>query len=201
MGLGEKPGDLKNGSERPVLNRDEFIAPLRALSPADLLRLKDKAKYRAQGSGMEGDDLFQEAILRTVEGDRRCPSDVPVQTYLDYAMRSIADGERKKYVRERPARASQSDEEETERESHDDPPDPGSSPSDTAFARIELREVLNDLEQMFANDPQAQAVIMGDLEGWTAAEVKDLGNMDDNQYAAARKRVRRGIAQNFGNRG
>ncbi len=34
---------------------------------------------------------------------------------------------------------------------------------------------------------------MGDMEGWSADEIKDLGGMDDQQYAAARKRVRRGL--------
>src|SRR6266851_4885921 len=111
MGVDEKPRELNNRSERSVLTRDEFIAALRALSPAGLLRLEKKARFRALGSGMEANDLLQEAILRTLEEDgRKCPSDVPIPIYLDNAMRSIADGERKKYVRERPAGAGQSDE-------------------------------------------------------------------------------------------
>ena len=169
----EKRQELKNRSGRPVLNQDEFLAALRALSPADLTRLKEKAKIRALGSGMEGDDLFQEAIGRTLEDDRRkCPSDVPVHIYLDNAMRSIADGERKKYVRERPAGPGQYDEEGVE-EPLVDAPDPSPLPSDTALARIELGEVVDGLEQLFADDPEAQAVIMGDFEGWSADEVKD----------------------------
>ena len=131
---------------------------------------------------------------------RKCPSDVPVHIYLDNAMRSIADGERKKYVRERPAGPGQYDEEGVE-EVLVDLPDPAPLPSDTALARIELGEVVDGLEQMFADDPEARAVIMGYIEEWSANEVKDLGKMGDKQYAAARKRVRRGLAQNFGNRG
>lgn len=201
MGVGDKPRELNNRSERSVLSRDEFIAALRALLPAGLVRLKEKARFRALGSGMEGNDLLQEAILRTLEEDgRKCPSDVPVPIYLDNAMRSIADGERKKYVRERPAGAVHSDE-GPEEELLVDPPDAAPSPADTAIARIELGEVLDALEQMFADDPEAQAVIMGDSEGWSADETKDLGNMDDKQYAAARKRVRRGLTKKFGNRG
>jgi len=150
---------------------------------------------------MEGNDLLQEAILRTLEENgRKCPSDVPVPIYLDNAMRSIADGERKKYVRERPAGTVQSDE-RPEEELLVDPQDPAPSPADTALARIELGEVKDALEQLFADDPKAQAVIMGDSEGWSADEIKDLGNMDDKQYASARKRVRRGLTKKFGNRG
>ena len=199
--MDEKPRELNNRSGRSVLTRDEFITALRAVSTIGLVRLKEKAKFRALGSGMEGDDLFQEAILRTLDEDgRKCPSDVPVHIYLDNAMRSIADGERKKYVRERPAGVGQSDEEPDE-ELLVDPPDQAPSPADTALARIELDEVLGALEQMFASDPEAEAVILGDLEGWSANEVKDLGKMDDKQYAAARKRVRRGLARKFDNRG
>lgn len=192
---------LNNRSDRPVLTRDEFIAALRALPPADLARLEEKAKFRALGSGLDGDDLLQEAIMRTLEENgRKCPSDVSVPIYLDNAMRSIADGERKKYVRERPAGVAQSDDGQNQ-DPPVDPPDPAPSPSDTVVARIELGEVLDELQQMFEDDPEAQAVIMGDLEGWSAEEVKDLGNMDDKHYAAARKRVRRALARKFGNRG
>jgi DNA-directed RNA polymerase specialized sigma24 family protein len=160
------------------------------------LLLRKKAKYRALGSGMESEDLFQEAILRTLEEDgRKCPLDVPVPIYLDNAMRSIADGERAKYVRERPAGIGQP---------QDGPIaaalDPAPLPSDAALARIDLAGVLDSVQQIFEKDSQAQAVIIGDMEGWSADEVKDLEGMDDNQYAAARKRVRRGLARKFGKR-
>jgi DNA-directed RNA polymerase specialized sigma24 family protein len=202
MGVGEKPQEPENRRERSFLKPDEFVAAMRALSEIELTRLQEKAKYRALGSGMEGDDLFQEAIRRTLEEDEwRCPSDVPVPIYLDNAMRSIADGERRKYVRERPAGAGQSDEDKSESNLTSALSDPAPSPSDTALARIELREVLEALEQMFADDPEAQAVIMGDGEGWSADEIKDLSNMDDKHYAAARKRVRRGLTKKFGIRG
>jgi hypothetical protein len=78
--------------------------------------------------------------------------------------------------------------------------DPAPSPSDAALARIDLTEVLEFVQQIFEKDPLAQAVIIGDMEGWSADEVKDLGGMDSNQYLAARKRVRRGLAQKFGKR-
>jgi hypothetical protein len=66
---------------------------------------------------------------------------------------------------------------------------------------LELAEVVDSIEEIFKEDPQAQAVIMGDMEGWSVDGVKDLGGMNDQQYAAARKRVRRGLARKFGERG
>jgi DNA-directed RNA polymerase specialized sigma24 family protein len=193
--VGEKPRESTSVT-RAFLDGPEFIAALRALKPSDLLLLHKKAEYRALGSGMEGDDLFHEAILRTLEEDgRKCPSDVSVPVYLDNAMRSIADGERAKYVRELPAGIGQP---------QDGPIaaalDPAPLPSDAALARIDLAEVLDSVQQIFEKDPQAQAVIMGDIEGWSADEVKDLEGMDGNQYAAARKRVRRGLVRKFAKR-
>ena len=193
--MGEKPRESTAVTQRAFLDGPGFIAALRAMEPSDLLLLRKKAKFRALGSGMEGEDIFQEAILRTLEEDRNCPADVPVCVYLDNAMRSIADGERAKYVRERPAGIGQL---------QDGPIaaalDPGPSTSDAALARIDLAEVLDSMQQIFEDDPQAQAVIIGDMEGWSADDVKDLEGMDGNQYAAARKRVRRGLARKFGKR-
>ncbi len=183
-------------SKKAHLDAPEFIAALWALGPTDRLRLQKKAKYRALGSGMEGDDLLQEVILRTLEEDgRKCPTNVPLPLYLDNAMRSIADGERAKYKRELPDGVGQA---------HDGPLatalDPASSPADASLARIVLSELLESLQQIFEGDPQALAVIIGDLEEWSADDIKDMEGMDDKQYTAARKRVRRAIERNFGKR-
>lgn len=146
----ENPRELTSGARRASLDAAEFAAAIRALQPSELLRLHEKANHRARGSGMEGDDLFQEAIVRTLKEDgRKCPSDVPVPVYLDNAMRSIADGERAKYVRESPAGIGQS---------QDGPIstalDPTPLPSNAALARIELAEVLDSVEQIFKKDPR-----------------------------------------------
>lgn len=195
-GVGEKPQELTRVTQKDFLDAAAFVAALRALKPAELLGLHKKATYRALGSGMEGDDLFQEAILRTLEEDgRKCPSDVPIPVYLDNAMRSIADGERAKYLRELPAGVGQP---------QDGPIaaalDPAPLPSGAALARMELAEVLDSLQQSFKTDSQALAVIIGDLEGWSADEIKDMEGMDGKQYAAGRKRVRRAIERKFGKR-
>lgn len=181
----EDPQALRSVGQRSFLDPSEFIAALEALTDSELLRLHKKADYRAQGSGMEGDDLFQEAILRTLEEDgRKCPSDVPVAVYLDNAMRSIADGEREKYMRERPSGAARSE--------YDEGPiaaaaDPATLRSNRAFDRVQLTETVDYVQEIFKEDLQAQAVVMGDMEGWSADEIKDLVGIGDQQYAAARK--------------
>jgi hypothetical protein len=115
--------------------------------------------------------------------------------YLTNAMRSIANGEREKYVREFPAGVGQA---------QDGPLatalDGAPLPSDAALDRIVLAEVLESLQQSFQCDPQALAVIIGYIEEWSADEIKEMESMDNKQYAAARKRVRRAIELRLGTR-
>jgi hypothetical protein len=182
--------------QRATLNNADFIAALREMlsNPAQSRRLKLKADIFAEGTGMEGDDLLQEAVRRTLEEDRRnCPTDVPVSVYLGNAMRSIANGERAKYVRETPSGAGP-DENDVASNFADDTP----SPENAALNRIDLEQTVNRLQEMFADDPQALAVVIGAMEEWAPEEIKEMETMDDKQYATARRRVRRAIAREFG---
>ena len=178
------------------LDNAAFVAALVALEPADLIRLRKKSTYRAVGTGMQGDDLLNEAILRTLEEHgRNCPANVPVAVYLDNAMRSIANGEREKYARRMPVG-----------DGHDEKsavgklPDGNPSPADTALDRIELERVVDRIQEIFADDPQAQAIVIGDMEGWSSEEIKEMEPMDNRQYASARRRVRRALDREFGER-
>lgn len=185
---------MEDAPQRTHLDNAAFIAELRALAPADLLRLRKKSAYRALGTGMQGGDLLNEAIRRTLEEHgRSCPADVPVTVYLDRAMRSIADGERAKFTREFPAGSGHD-----ESEPVGALPDAGPSPAQTALDRIELQRVVDRIQHIFAADPQALAVVIGDMEGWSAAEIKEMEAMGDTQYATARRRVRRAIEREFG---
>ncbi len=183
--------------QRAYLDTAAFIAALRALEPADLLRLRKKSTHRAPGTGMEGDDLLNEAVRRTLEEDgRNCPVNVRVAVYLDNAMRSIANGEREKYAREMPAGDGHDEDGPIGNLAYDGP-----SPADAALDRIELQRVVDRVQDIFADDPQAQAVVIGDMEEWSADEIKEMEPMDDKQYAAARRRVRRAIEREFGGKG
>ncbi|MEQ8353983.1 MAG: hypothetical protein RH942_00485 [Kiloniellaceae bacterium] len=176
------------------MTNDAFIAAINSLSDAGFVRLRKKAMHRAMGTGLEADDLLNEAIRRTLdEGGRSCPSDVPIDVYLDNAMRSIANGERAKYLRSLPSG-----------DGHDEGSVIGSvsdcrpSPAEVALAKIDLEEIVRRIESIFAEDPQAQAIVIGNMEGWTPAEIKEVEPMDDIQFATARRRVRRTLEREFG---
>ena len=64
-------------------------------STADILRLRSAAKFLVAGLGHSGrgeswEDLLQEAILRSLAGERKWPSQLAFRTFLMGAMRSIA---------------------------------------------------------------------------------------------------------------
>jgi len=182
-------------AERAYLDTTAFIAALGTLTDADRIRLRYRAASLAPGTGMQGDDLFQEAVRRALEREdgRRCPCDVPVPAFLSNVMRSIASAEREKY-----ARQVSLDPNDNDCPAGDPHP---SHVLDSANARIDLQRIVARLEELFADDPQAQAVLIGTMENWTPVEIRDLEPMDDLQYAAARRRFRRAILNEFGKDG
>lgn len=187
---------MANVMRNAHLDNESFIAELKALKCSDLIRLRKKSAYRALGTGMEGNDLLNEAICRTLEKDgRNCPANVPIGVYLDNAMRSIADSEREKYIRQVPV--GDWDEENSEvNKSMDN----NLSSDDAVLDSIELEQIVDRIQDIFADDPQAQAIVIGVMEGWSPKEIKEMEPMDDKQYASARRRVRRALDREFGRR-
>lgn len=180
-----------------TLDNAAFIAALDALAPTELLRLRKKSAYRAAGTGMEGDDLLNEAICRTLEEDgRNCPANVPIAVYLDNAMRSIADGEREKYIRQVPVEDWDEKYSEVNKSMNKN-----LSSDDAVLDSIELEQIVDRIQDIFADDPQAQAIVIGDIEGWSPEEIKEMEPMDDKQYASARRRVRRTLEREFSGKG
>jgi DNA-directed RNA polymerase specialized sigma24 family protein len=69
------------------LSKDEFREALLRLSETELAQLKEVADVLAVGlRSYDGDDLLQDACLRTLQGERRCPRGRQVSKYLYYTM-------------------------------------------------------------------------------------------------------------------
>ena len=181
--------------QRDLLTAAELRSALEALRPIDLVRLQKKANALAPGTGMEPDDLLQEALGRALEenGGRKCPCDVSPVTFLSNVMRSIASHAREEWAREMPIGATEDDE-------YDpivDAPDPAPSPEEAAIGRLDHGKTVARIEAMFEGDPKALAIIIGNMEGWSPDETREMEPMSDKEYAAARKRVRRALLREF----
>lgn len=178
--------------------RDTFTVPelqesLEALSVADRIRLEKKARFYCGSTGMEWEDLLNEAICRSLEdGGRSCPRDVALTVFLGNVMRSIADEERKQWSRE-----------ELEGASNEkgcliaNTADPNPSPEHRIADRINFDQIMNKIEAMFADNPQALAIVMGDAVGWSPSEICELEPMNSKEFATARRRVRRALQREF----
>ena len=76
----------------------EAIKPLlEGISKADWVRLNRVAAYRCSIVPGEPDELLQEAVLRVLSGQRRCPKDIPISVFLKHTMRSIASSSAKSF--------------------------------------------------------------------------------------------------------
>ena len=68
----------------------EVESALKCLGRAEVLRLTKVAARLSDGTSQTGDDLFQEAVLKALDGERQCPRDVDISVFLANAMRSLA---------------------------------------------------------------------------------------------------------------
>jgi len=165
-----------------VAGPDALASALRALSEADLLRLKTIAQLRVRElPGVQWTDLLHEAVLRALEGTRRWPRHVPLVVFLAGVMRSLAD-EHWRQHRVRAAlfvvAAPEAATVDPERE-------------------LIARESLLAVDRLFRDDAEALQLILGLANGWSAEEIQRAYAMDATRYATIRKRIRRRLLGAF----
>ena len=186
---------MKAIPQREMRSIAELRLAIETMSKLDRIRLWRKAGALAPGTGMEPDDLLQEAVARCLEGNggRTCPRDVSPRVFLGNVVRSISSHSRERWEREMPIGANEDDE--------DDPfvaiPDPGPSPDEVVIGRLDYGKTITRIETMFDEDPQAQAILIGIMEDWSPNEICAMEPMSEKTYAAARKRLRRKLLREF----
>jgi RNA polymerase sigma-70 factor (ECF subfamily) len=158
-----------------ALSQAELIAIIQALGDADKIALKKIARLYARRTTFDHDDLLQEAICRVLSGKRVWARGTPVRSFLVGVMRSIAW--------------------EWKSEPHEavvDAPDPrcGESP---VMASIDSAKIA----AMFADDPVAQKIVLGMMEGARGEELQWSSGLGKVEYESKRKKIRRRI-ENLG---
>ncbi len=53
------------------------------------------------------------------------------------------------------------------------------------------------VEEVFANDDEAQLILMGTMDELTPKEIREIGGMDTTTYASARRRMKRKLSKEF----
>lgn len=177
-----------------ALTREEFIEAYIALPKAAQVKLLRAAEILAFKTNMSGDDLLQETVLRTIEGERNCPADVALATYLRGAMRSIANSERKSLARQGPVVGL-----EELAVVGAEPASPDRNAEEATIATDDFSARTIALIDLFADDEQALMVVMGDLDEVSAEELCQMMGLNKTGFATVRKRIRRKLADVYPN--
>lgn len=177
-----------------TLSRSEIEDAIGRMSPADWARLRLVAARYSFGRRLEAKDLLQEALFRSLDG-RNCPRHVDVVRFLAEAMRSIADGESAKVVnRLAVVPAGTSPAIETRVLNH---PDPDLNAEEGLIAEDAAAAVRSDILALFADDPVAEIIVEGIMEGMEGEELHDLSGLDATAYESKRKLIRRRITKRY----
>lgn len=183
-----------------TLSNEEMRQAIVALSDVELLKLERAAVWMASRRSISADDLLQEAICRAIEGVRRCPKTVRMTAFLVNVMRSILSAHRKAASTdpvELAASVSALSEAEDEIDPFDEIEDRGRSPEQHLLAEGEVNQMKAALHSLFADDTEAELVLLNIFAGLTAEEIRKDLQLDETQYATIRRKMRRRINQHY----
>src|SRR5262249_41348015 len=131
-----------------------------------------RAYARTRRTRYEHEDLLHEAVARVLEGTRKWPVGVPFIAFMCGAMRGIAWDWR--------GEIQNGDPDESEFAG------PGEG---DAIARIDEQKLL----ELFADDPMAQKLVVGMIEGARGEELWEASGLTRTDYESKRRKIRRRI--------
>lgn len=156
---------------------------LRTLSDADLVRLKALARLwsRDLPGGLGWGDVLNEAIVRSLDGSRHWPTDVPLLAFLSGVMRSIRDEHWRRARRDYALSVAAPDQ------------DWSVAATDNPERVLAAAQALGAINGLFADDPAALKILSGLAEGMTATNIRLHYDMSERDYDSTRKRMRRAL--------
>ena len=154
-----------------TLSPAEAAAAVRVLGAADKTALMKVARLYARKTPYDHEDLLQEALCRVLAGTRAWPRQVAALPFLWGVVRSIA-WEWKSELIERAPDAADPDGEERR-----------------AIAGLDVAKIL----ALFDDEPVAQAIVRGMMDGARGQELQDLSGLDKTDYETKRTKIRRRI--------
>jgi hypothetical protein len=154
-----------------ILSPAEAGAAIRSLTEADKIALLKVARLYAKKTPYDHEDLLQEAICRVLSGKRAWPRDLAALPFLWGVVRSIAW--------------------EWKKEMPDTTPDGGDPGGEErrAIASLDVAKII----ALFDDDPAAQLIVRGMMEGARGQELQDLSGLDKTDYESKRTKIRRRV--------
>jgi RNA polymerase sigma-70 factor (ECF subfamily) len=177
------------------LTRTAIQTEIEALPDAGWLRLHKVARALCRHTGVDPDDLLQEAFQRALGGSRRCPRHIDVVAFLAGVMRSIAS-DWCKARRRRPEvslTAPTGGVDGVVVRVLDRRPDPLESLAGEQEAASMHQAVI----ELFADDPVPRTLVAGILDGLRGDELRSLASLSETEFASKRRLIRRRIDKAF----
>jgi DNA-directed RNA polymerase specialized sigma24 family protein len=155
------------------LSLAEAEAAIRALSDDEKAGLMTIARLYARKTPYDHEDLLQEALCRVLSGARAWPRELAALPFLWGVVRSIASEWKKKRKPPKiiPEGADPAGEERR------------------AIAGLDVTKIL----ALFDDDPAAQIIVRGMMDGARGQELQDLSGLDKTDYESKRTKIRRRI--------
>jgi RNA polymerase sigma-70 factor (ECF subfamily) len=182
------------GEVDSVLSLEEVEQAIRTLPDVGMLRLRKAAAAFCRGTALDPGDLLQEAFERALDGRRKCPANVDVVKFLAEAMHSISSDEIKRRTRHREMQTVALFVEDGL--AHD-PPDPGANAEEAFVSEEETGRIRQAMIDLFADDPTAQVMVEGMMEGMEGAELREVADLTKIGFASKRRLIRRRIDKAF----
>jgi hypothetical protein len=153
------------------LSPAEAEAAVRALSAADKTALMKIARLYARKTPYDHEDLLQEALCRVLAGARAWPRQVAALPFLWGVVRSIAWEWKTELIERGPEAADPQGEERR------------------AIAGLDVEKIL----ALFDDDPVAQVIVRGMMDGARGQELQEMSGLDKTDYESKRTKIRRRI--------
>ena len=173
----------------------EVRAAIDALSEADTIRIRQFAKKRGELlewriASPTWEDLIQEAMTRALTGGRHWNKSVPFVDFLLGIIRSISSHSARQSSKRPEVREADlitEDHEGVER----NPLILAENPEPDPHEELTAQELLDRIDALFDEDPEALLVIAGMRERLPGTEIRALIEVDQRRYETIVKRVRR----------
>jgi DNA-directed RNA polymerase specialized sigma24 family protein len=176
-----------------VLTTAEVHGRLAELSEPDQSRLEKISRHYADASTMSADDILAEALIRALDGTRKCPRGVDLMVFLASAMKSIAWADRTSAQARRETRSIE-----------DRPGDidlmgvPSVGGLEEQVIQQDLRKKQVDaLMALFQDDEDATLWLMARMDAESLEEMQVLTGFDATKLNTVGRRIRRKVERDF----
>jgi len=183
--------------EEIAAGSDEVEEAVKRLSRPQLLRLENYAKKRIRGlgranEGRDHNDLMQEAITRTLTGQRHWNKSVTFVVHLFGVIQSISNHWGEQFDPESAQLESEitrtSPEGKDSFHLHDAP-----STLPNAEHVLSAKQEIERIESLFAKDQKALDVIGGWRSEMTGPEIQEVLEISKTEYETIARKIRRNV--------